>query len=249
VDVVVVLSPGVTAYEALGAYGVFRRTSGATVRMVGERPGRVGAHGCKVALVAECSHRDVSRADVIVVPGGLGARRLVEDVEVTDWLRSRHETSQWTIGISTGSALLSAAGLLDGQDATTHWLATDLLEDRGAHPVPERMVRSGRIVTATGAVSGLQAALFVVGRMRGQDEADRIRGLLDEELTGPLRSNQPVGADTLAALSGVSGSDELTPYVTAVEGPGRRSRTARRRARSSPTGRSGRIDIVDTSPR
>ena len=246
---VVLLSPGVTAYEALGTYGVFRRTSGTTVRMVGDRPGRVGAHGCKVALMAECAYRDIAVADVIVVPGGLGARRLVDDLEVTDWLSSRHETAQWTIGISTGSALLSAAGLLDGQDATTHWLATDLLEDRGVHAVPERMVRSGRIVTATGAVSGLEAALFVVGRVRGQAEADRVRGHLDEELTGTLAANKPVGEDTLAALSGVPGSDELAPYVTAIDGPGRRSRAARRWTRSSRTSRSGRIDVVDTSPR
>lgn len=246
---VVLLSPGVTAYEALGAYGVFRRTTGATVRMVGERPGRVGAHGCKVALVAESSFRDVTVADVIVVPGGLGARRLVDDVEVTDWLRSVHETTQWTVGVSTGSALLSAAGLLDGQDATTHWLATDLLEDRGVHAVPERMVRSGRVVTATGAVSGLEAALFVVGRIRGRDEADRIRDLLGDELTGTVAANKPVGAEALAALSGVATSDDLAPYVVPSEGPGRRARVTRRRARSTRRERSSRVDIVDTSPR
>jgi putative intracellular protease/amidase len=246
VDVTVLLSPGVTAFEALGTYGVFRRTPGATVRLVATEPGRVGAHGARVALVAECAYRDVAVTDVLVVPGGLGVRRLVDDRAVISWLAEMHEASQWTIGVSTGSVLLSAAGILVGQEATTHWLATDLLEDSGALAVPERMVRSGRIVTATGSVSGLEAALFVDGRMRGRETVDRIRGELADDLTTAVGGKGPVSADVLEQLSAVEVGDAGVPYVLST---GRdRERGSRRRVSRFARDR-GRIEVVDRSPR
>jgi hypothetical protein len=211
--------------------------------------------------VAEASYRFVEPtdvADVLVVPGGLGIRGLVADRGVLDWLRVAQATARWTVAISTGSVLLSAAGVLDGQDATTHWLATDLLEQSGAHPVDGRIVRSGNVLTATGAVTGLQAALFVVGDLEGPEAADRIRADLDEEADVDLSTNRPVSADVLAELSGVGARPgESAPFDLDPEGVRRkgRRRSSRPRARRVRSGRaswrprSGRIVVVDRSSR
>lgn len=253
-DVVVLVPSGVTAFEVLGPYGVFHRASGATVRLIGDRSGRVRCHGTKVPLLAETSYLYVDPtgiADVLVVPGGLGIRGRVHDRALLDWLRAAHETASWTIGVSTGAVLLSAAGVLDGQEATTHWLATDLLEQQGAHAVAERLVRSGDVLTATGAVSGLEAALYVVERERSEAEATAIRGQLDDDLTSWLSSNKPVGADVLAGLAGVrSGTSDQAPFgsPTADRALRRRRRRGRPRGpRWSP--RSGRIRTTGTSSR
>lgn len=237
---------GVTASEVLGPYGVFRRVDGAQVHLLGDRAGPVPCQGSKVPLLAESAYpyADPSGlADVLVVPGGLGIRGLVTDRAILDWLRRAAATAPWTIGISTGSVLLSAAGVLDGREATTHWLATDLLEQQGACSVPERLVHSGTVVTATGAVAGIEAALYVVARLRSGTEADVIRSQLDAETTGRLAANKAVGADALAELVGVG--------PTPLDEPRRRRARPRRRRprRPSWSPRAGRIRTGRPAPR
>ena len=50
----------------------------------------------------------------------------------------------WTTSVCTGAIYLAAAGILDGQDATTHWVRADELERRGARYTEHRMVERGR---------------------------------------------------------------------------------------------------------
>lgn len=249
--VVILLPTGVTVFEALGPYGVFRRAEDAQITMLGDRAGRVPGHGSKVALVADASYLFVEPhgvADVLVVPGGLGIQGLLADRSVLDWLRAAQATATWTVAVSTGSVLLSAAGVLDGREATTHWLATDLLAESGARPVAERIVRSGSVLTATGAVAGLEAALFVVARLEGQARADDIRGQLDDEVTGELSKNRPVAPAVLAELSAAgTRPDEPAPFDLGPDRPARRRRPTRRRRRWTP--RAGRLIVSDGSPR
>jgi putative intracellular protease/amidase len=179
-QVAILLSPGVTAFEALGPYAVFRRVPGAEVRLVADRPGRVTTHGSKVALIAESAMSEHPCPDVVVVPGGIGIRRLVEDVWTVAWVREAHQTSRVTTAVSTGSVLLAAAGVLEG-DATTHWLATDLLAEQGAHPVTGRIVRSGKVLTAEGAPASVEMALQVVAELVDPATAARIAEELDPE--------------------------------------------------------------------
>ena len=96
--------------------------------------------------------------DWLVVPGGLGWRRVVDDRATMAWLddggragagRPRHLDRQPAPGFG-GSA--------DGLDATGHWLAIDDLERLGAHALRERVTDAGRIVTASGALPAAQVA-------------------------------------------------------------------------------------------
>ncbi len=233
-DVAVLLSPGVTAFEALGPYGVFRRVPGARVHLVADSVGRVPTQGAKVALLADAVMEDHPSPDVVVVPGGIGIRRLVEDERAVAWVAGAHETSEWTTAVSTGSVLLAAAGVLEG-DATTHWLATDLLEEQGAHAVAERIVRSGRVLTAEGATAAVEMALEVVARLVDPSTATRIRQALDVDDLGPLDPTKPVRSETLVALAG---PDEIDPEPAYVLGPA----TGRERRRRRPP--RGRIELL-----
>lgn len=91
------------------------------------------------------------------------------------WLRHAHSRSQWTTSVCTGSLLLAAAGLLEGLEATTHWLELDTLARFGARPVERRVVEQGKMITAAGVSSGIDMALTLSARIAGEDVAQAIQ--------------------------------------------------------------------------
>jgi transcriptional regulator GlxA family with amidase domain len=85
--------------------------------------------------------------------------QIVDDDAIT-WLRKVHEKTALTASMCTGALILGAAGILKGQPATTRWYKMGVLRIMGAKPRPgERIVRSGKIVTAGGVSSGIDLAL------------------------------------------------------------------------------------------
>ena len=113
-------------------------------------------------------------ADVLVVPGGYGARALLSEPRVFDYLRRAQEGAEITLSVCTGALLLAAAGLLRGLAATTHMDA--FAELRALDPSVEihpraRIVDNGRIVTSAGVSAGIDAALYLVSRLSGMPVA------------------------------------------------------------------------------
>lgn len=158
-EIAIPLFDRVTALDAVGPYEVLQRLPGVTVRFVGHRRGEVRTDNGMLGLVVDATFAEVPAPDVVVVPGGIGTRALVHDEEILAWIRAAHGRSRYTTSVCTGSLLLAAAGLLDGLDATTHWSAYALLEQLGAHPVDERVVERGKVITAAGVSSGIDMAL------------------------------------------------------------------------------------------
>ncbi|MDX1659689.1 MAG: DJ-1/PfpI family protein [Nitriliruptorales bacterium] len=151
----------VTALDAVGPYEVLQRLPDATVTFLGREVGTVRSDNGFLGLAVDQRLEDLPSPDVVVVPGGIGTRALLEDAPILDWLRAAHETSRFTTSVCTGSLVLAAAGLLNGLTATTHWANRDLLAELGAAPVPERIVEhlDQRIITAAGVSSGIDMAL------------------------------------------------------------------------------------------
>src|SRR5215213_6119032 len=82
-----------------------------------------------------------------------------------------YKTTQWTTSVCTGSLLLGAAGILDGLEATSHWLELETLAGLGAQPTERRVVEQGKVVTSAGVSSGIDMALFLLGRISGEEFA------------------------------------------------------------------------------
>ncbi|PSL51702.1 DJ-1/PfpI family protein [Saccharothrix carnea] len=114
-------------------------------------------------------------ADVVVVPAmpDLGEPT---SKPVTDWLARQAAGGALLLGVCNGSGVLASAGLLDGRDATAHWLRLDAFEDdypdvawaRGT-----RYVDDGDVITTAGILSGVDGTLRVVERLVGPDAAAR----------------------------------------------------------------------------
>lgn len=180
-----------TALDAIGPYEVLSRLPGATVHFVAAEPGEKRTDTGMVGLTADLALGELPDPEVIVVPGGYGTRALLGDERMLDWLRAAHSSSQWTTSVCTGSLLLAAAGILDGLEATTHWMVYDLLERLGAKPVARRVVRQGKIITAAGVSSGIDMGLVLAAEVAGDDVAKAIQLAIEYDPEPPFDTGSP----------------------------------------------------------
>jgi putative intracellular protease/amidase len=189
VDIAIPIFDGITALDAIGPYEVLSRLPGAQVHFAaldGPGPNRTGDG--MLALTADRALTDVPHPEVIVVPGGYGTRALMKDEAMLAWVRTAHESSQWTTSVCTGALVLGAAGILDGLEATTHWRLLDKLGELGATPVSRRVVEQGKVITAAGVSSGIDMALTLAARIAGEDVAQAIQLAIEYDPQPPFDS-------------------------------------------------------------
>jgi transcriptional regulator GlxA family with amidase domain len=194
-----------TALDITGPHEVLNSVPDVESIFVAETAGPIRNESDTLSLVADASLDEVPNPGAIVVPGGYGTRALLEHQPVLDWIRTAHETSEYTTSVCTGTLLLAAAGLLDDTPATTHFLARELLGELGAKPVSERVVEEGRILTAAGVSSGIVMALRLVQLKYGDEVAQAVQLGIEYDPQPPLDAGSPEKAPK-----------EIVDLVTAV---------------------------------
>lgn len=117
---------------------------------------------------------DCPTPDLLLIPGGIGSRKEMNNKPLTDWIGRTAESAELVLSVCTGALLLGKAGLLDGLETTTHHVAYDLL--RGVVPSAtvhenRRFVDNGRVITSAGIAAGIDMSLHVVERLLGSDIA------------------------------------------------------------------------------
>ena len=184
-----------TALDIIGPYQVLAALPGAETFFVAEKRGPVKDDSGAVRLEATHSFDQVRQADVVVVGGSPFTHTLIPNDPIIPWLKAMHATTQWTTSVCTGSLLLAAAGLLNGLEATSHWLMLDFLGTLGAKPTLKRVVFDGeRIVTAAGVSSGIDMALALVERMKGRDMAETVQLAIEYDPQPPTDAGSPAKA-------------------------------------------------------
>ena len=199
-DIVCLLFNGITALDIVGPYEVLQRLPDANVEFVAHEKGTVRTDNGSLALVADHALDEVTRADVLVVPGGFATRRLEDDAALLDWIRTIDATTTWTTSVCTGSVLLAAAGLLEGKEATTHWASMERLAIYGAIPTGRRVVEQGKIITAAGVSSGIDMGLTLVARIAGDEYAQGVQLGIEYDPQPPFDAGAPEKAPEIAAL-------------------------------------------------
>jgi transcriptional regulator GlxA family with amidase domain len=180
-----------TALDAVGPYEVLSRLPGARVDFVAAEPGVFQTDTRMLGLTASLSYADAPEPDVLLVPGGIGSRTLMKDEATLDWVRHAHETTRFTTSVCTGALVLGAAGVLDGLEATTHWMSRDRLTEFGARPVVRRVVEQGKVITAAGVSAGIDMALVLVERLAGPEVAQAIQLGIEYDPQPPFDAGSP----------------------------------------------------------
>lgn len=195
-----------TALDGIGPYEVLQRLPGATVTFVAERTGEFRTENGFLGLTADATYDELPRPDVVVVPGGIGTRPVVEQDAhpLIDWIKAVHPTTRFTTSVCTGSLVLAKAGLLDGLTATTHWSAYGPLEKLGAIPTEQRVVEhlDRRIITAAGVSSGIDMALRLSELLVDADAAKAMQLMVEYDPQPPFDAGSvaKAGDDVMARL-------------------------------------------------
>jgi putative intracellular protease/amidase len=91
-------------------------------------------------VIPDCTYADVDRAEVIVIPGGSGARREIDNPLTIQWLRFLAPQCRWVTSVCTGAFLLVGSGVAQDRQVTTHHRFIGKLRDLGAINVVEARV-------------------------------------------------------------------------------------------------------------
>ncbi len=187
-SIAIPLFPRFTALDAIGPYEVLQRIPGFEITFIGHERGVVRSDNGFLGISVDATFEELPSPNIVVFPGGVGTRDLMDDERVLDWVRTAHETTTFTTSVCTGSLVLAAAGLLDGLAATTHWSARDGLPKHGAVISEDRVVEhlDRRIITAAGVSSGIDMALRLVELLVDRTAAEASQLMIEYDPQPPF---------------------------------------------------------------
>lgn len=118
--------------------------------------------------------------DIFLVPGGggyhpdgkpFGTRYEMDNSMLLTWIKTRAEKAELVLSVCSGALILAKAGLLENKEATTHFMAVDLLKSiaPATKVSPEkRWVDNGQVVLSAGVSAGIDMALYIVEKLQGK---------------------------------------------------------------------------------
>ncbi|GIP18068.1 glutamine amidotransferase [Paenibacillus montaniterrae] len=181
-----VLFNGVTFLDFVGFYDViyrlnlFEPSKGTTWDICGLTDEVTDELGMKVKV--NVIRPDLSQYDFVFIPGGMGTRKLREDKEFVDWIKTA-EAVPYKASVCTGSLLWGAAGFLKNKKATTHPNVYDLLEPYCAEVVKARIVKDGNVITAGGVATSIDLGLYIIELFAGKEAVPVVKQQLDYPYT------------------------------------------------------------------
>jgi len=188
--IVILLFDNYTALDVVGPYEVLSKLPNVKICIVGsERREYQDSHGLRIS--ADYSFNEISDADVLLVPGGFGIDVLLMDNETIAWIQKIDLTTQWTVSVCSGSLLLAQAGLLKGKNCTTHWRRKEQLQQYGVVIKDERYVHDGKVITSAGVSAGIDMALYLAGKIAGEQTAKLIQLAIEYDPKPPFDCGSP----------------------------------------------------------
>lgn len=154
------------------------------IQLIGE-----GGVALQAPAVITCNRRlnDPVDADIVLIPAFNSDPDLVlsKNGAVIEWLRAQHAAGRQLGSLCFGAYFLAEAGLLQGQDCCSHWLAIPDLQLRypEVHFLPDTLMtdRDG-ICTSGGALLSWNLVLYVIEKFAGRDLAVAVSKMFNIDL-------------------------------------------------------------------
>jgi transcriptional regulator GlxA family with amidase domain len=179
----IILFPGVEELDFVGVYEVLTKTAVMSEEgnVILEKPPRISLVArrqritCANGMVVHPHERiqGFSAFDFIVLPGGRGVEKLLNDRELLNTIRAFETQGKVISSVCTGALVLAWAGILEGRKATTHHLHRDKLAQY-CEVLAERVVTDGNVVTAAGISASLDLGVQLVNRFYSPEVAKQV---------------------------------------------------------------------------
>ena len=181
----VVLFEGFELLDVFGPVELFSMVSDRlAIEFIGPEAGPV-ASSQGVQVLATSGYDAAATPDIMLIPGGQGTRRLVNDVAFLSWLRAWATPASVVTSVCTGSAVLAAAGLLDGYRATSNKAAFGWVReqsDKVGWIARARWVEDRDRWTSSGVAAGMDMAAALLADLFGKDVAQRATTVAELEV-------------------------------------------------------------------
>ena len=171
--VYMLLGTGFEETEAIAPLDLLRR-AGVQVKTVGLN-GKIvyGSHAIGVEADMTIEELDVSDAEMIVLPGGLGGVASIRGcTKALEAVRAVYEMGGYVAAICAGPTVLADLGITEGKNATCYPGCENGMGS--AKIVAEAAVRDGKLITGTSAGTAVPFALALIEALKGGEEAKRI---------------------------------------------------------------------------
>lgn len=123
---------------------------------------------------------DFEDYDLLIVPGGRGITKLLDDMEFLNRIRD-YAQKHMVCSVCTGALILGKAGVLKGKKATTHHNAREALREF-CEVVNSRTYMDGNVISAGGVSCSLDLGLKILEITYGK----KIAGMVADRMEIPL---------------------------------------------------------------
>lgn len=189
----VILFPHVELLDVAGPAEVFSKVDGLETEFLSADGKTVtSSQGMTLGVDGDFGTKT---GDVLFVPGGAGTRRLVHDEAFLCQVKTMAANSRTLMSVCTGSALLAAAGLLDGYAATSNKRAFTWATSFGTSVEwhrAARWVHDRDRWTSSGVSAGIDMAAAFVADQWGTGTVNKVADAIE------LRLNLDPGDDPYA---------------------------------------------------
>lgn len=172
--VYVLLGTGFEETEAIAPIDLLRR-AGVTVLTVGLN-GKIvyGGHGIGIEADISVDEMDLTKLDMIVLPGGLGGVASIRACkEAMDAVAFAYENGKFVAAICAGPTVLADLHITDGHNATCYPGCEDAMG--AANMIPNAAaVTDGKVITGTSAGCAVPFGLALVEALKGTEAANAI---------------------------------------------------------------------------
>jgi transcriptional regulator GlxA family with amidase domain len=114
--------------------------------------------------------------DILVIPGGEGRKIQMNNPVITGWVKKEFDSLELLLTVCTGAFIAGKSGVLNVKKATTHHASFSEF----ARTFPEielvknvKYVDSGKIITAGGISAGINASLYVIDKLIGNNHGKK----------------------------------------------------------------------------
>jgi transcriptional regulator GlxA family with amidase domain len=162
---------GFNELDSLIALGILNRVKTATWRVSIACPTARVRSMNGVVVEAQCSLREASTADAVIVGSGVRTRDIVKDTSLMAQLQL--DPARQIIGAQcSGTLVLAKLGLLDGVSACTDLTTKPWVEEAGVSVLNQPFFAKDNVATAGGCLASQYLAAWIIARLAGMDAAE-----------------------------------------------------------------------------